>query len=34
MSIGLHEVNAGSVADTLAYPRLVAVVGGTNVRFV
>ena len=33
MSIGLHEVNAGSVADTLAYPRLVADVGGTNVRF-
>lgn len=33
MSIGLHEVNAGTVADTLAYPRLVADVGGTNVRF-
>lgn len=36
MSIGLHDVNAGSaadLADTLAYPRLVADVGGTNVRF-
>ncbi|WP_104656147.1 glucokinase [Ralstonia insidiosa] len=37
MSIGLHEVSAGTGADrlahTLAYPRLVADVGGTNVRF-
>ena len=37
MSIGLHEVNAGTGADQLAAaqasPRLVADVGGTNVRF-
>ena len=33
MSIGLHEVSTGTVADVTAYPRLVADVGGTNARF-
>ena len=33
MSIGLHEVSTGTTADVTAYPRLVADVGGTNVRF-